>query len=258
MRITTLGTSHGDPTYCRFNSSNLIEIGEVHYLIDAGAPVDALLVRADKDFARIKAVFVTHMHGDHVAGITTLIKMLLKYPKEGQHTDIFFPEAKAYPALGAWLKAMHLKWPSPLISTNVSKPGQVYADDRVTVSAVPTRHMENAGNVFSCGYIIETEGKRAIFTGDLKGDFSDFPEIIREEPFDLCFCEMTHFQPEAALPILMDCPIHRLVFTHIHNPWHGDGERTLREILSPLPYPFDIAHDGDVFELPPSTKGTDA
>ena len=48
MRITTLGTSHGDPTYCRFNSSNLIEIAEASYLIDAGAPVDALLVRAAK------------------------------------------------------------------------------------------------------------------------------------------------------------------------------------------------------------------
>ncbi|MEW6356937.1 MAG: MBL fold metallo-hydrolase [Planctomycetota bacterium] len=249
MRITTLGTSHGDPTYCRFNSSNLIEIAEASYLIDAGAPVDALLVRANKELKRIRAVFVTHMHGDHVAGITTLIKILLKYPAAGQHTEIFLPEAEAYPALGEWLRAMHLKWPSPLISTNVSRPGQVYADDLVTVSTVTTRHMENVDKTFGCGYIIEGEGRRVIFTGDLKGDFSDFPRVIRDEPFDLCFCEMTHFKPEVALPILKECPIRRLVFTHIHNPWHGEGEQTLREILSPLPYPFEIAHDGDVFHL---------
>jgi hypothetical protein len=36
MLITTLGTSHGDHTYCRFSSSTLFEIWENIYLIDAG------------------------------------------------------------------------------------------------------------------------------------------------------------------------------------------------------------------------------
>lgn len=45
MKIKTLGTSHDDPTKTRFNSSNLVEESGNYYIIDAGVPVDALLVR---------------------------------------------------------------------------------------------------------------------------------------------------------------------------------------------------------------------
>lgn len=249
MRITTLGTSHGDHTYCRFNSSTLIEIGERSYLIDAGAPVGALLIRAGKETSTLKAVFVTHMHQDHVDGLPGLIKALVKYPQDGQHTTIFLPEADAFEGLGLWLNTMHVKWPSPLIDTAAVEPGHVYADDRLTVTSLPTRHMASIDGAYSCGYRLEAEGKRAVFTGDLRGDFSDFPQSIRDEPCDVCVSEMTHFKPETALPILKECPIGRLIFHHIHNPWHGEGEETLRAIFRDLPYPFEVAHDGDVFEV---------
>ena len=86
MRITTLGTSHGDHTYCRFNSSTLFESGNRLYLFEAGAPANGLLVRAGKDVCSIKAVFITHMHEDHAGGLPGLIKSLLKYAQPGQHT----------------------------------------------------------------------------------------------------------------------------------------------------------------------------
>ena len=69
MRITTLGTSHGDHTYCRFNSSTLVDVGGELYLIDAGEPVTALLVRAGISPERLRAVLITHMHSDHVNGL---------------------------------------------------------------------------------------------------------------------------------------------------------------------------------------------
>ena len=37
MRLTTLGTSHGDPTECRFSASTLVQTGGAGYLVDAGA-----------------------------------------------------------------------------------------------------------------------------------------------------------------------------------------------------------------------------
>ena len=44
MRITTQGTSHGNHTYNRFNSSTLVEVDDVSYLIDAGAPANGLRI----------------------------------------------------------------------------------------------------------------------------------------------------------------------------------------------------------------------
>ena len=68
MKITTLGTSHGDATYCRFNSSTLYESAGNLYLIDCGEPADALLIRANKETWKLKAIFITHMHVDHMKG----------------------------------------------------------------------------------------------------------------------------------------------------------------------------------------------
>jgi ribonuclease BN (tRNA processing enzyme) len=249
MVITTLGTSHGDHTYCRFNSSTLFEIGNSLYLIDSGAPVNGLMVRAKKDFGKVKAVFITHMHDDHVGGLPGLIKTLLKYPANGQHTHVYLPESNAAPALGVWLKAQHLPWPSELITVNTVKEGLVYSDGVLSVRAIGTHHLKHPDFPISFAYDLEAEGKRIMYTGDLSADFSDFPGILKEKDYDLCICECTHYSPYDALPVLQKCRIKRIIFNHIHNPWHGEGEEKLKGIMSGLPYPFEIAHDGDGFIL---------
>lgn len=249
MIITTLGTSHGDHTYCRFNSSTLFETGGNLYLIDAGAPVNALMIRAQKNFGRLKAVFITHMHDDHVGGLPGLIKSLIKYPEEGQHTSIFLPEQDAVPALFGWLNAQHLKPPSPLISVNPVKTGLIYDDGVIKVSSSGTKHLHHPDHPISFSYTLEAENKKVMCTGDLSSDFSDFPGVLQTEPFDLCICEATHYSPHEALNTLKTALVKRLIFNHIHDPWHGEGENKLKEIYSSLTYPFDIAHDGDRFEL---------
>lgn len=249
MLISTLGTSHGDHTYCRFNSSILFDIKGNLYLFDAGAPVNALMIRKQKDFGSLKAVFITHMHDDHVGGLPGLIKTLLKYPVDGQHTDVFLPEHEAIPALGSWLKAQHLQWPSQLVTVNSVNQGKIYDDEILKVSSIGTRHILHPNFPISFSYSLEADGKRIMYTGDLSSDFSDFPEVLQVEQYDLCICEATHYSPYDALPILKKSLVKQLVFNHVHNPWHGEGESKLKEIYSALPYPFYIAHDGDEFEL---------
>ena len=65
MKIITLGTSHGDPTVTRFNSSTLFRTGTADYLIDAGSPVNALMIRRNIPLSALRAVFITHQHEDH-------------------------------------------------------------------------------------------------------------------------------------------------------------------------------------------------
>ena len=251
MLITTLGTSHGDHTYCRFNSSTLFEIGEHMYLVDAGAPVNGLMIRAEKSFDRLNAVFITHMHDDHVGGLPGLIKSLRKLPRDGHDIDVFLPEPGAVPALTAWLEAQHEPWPSPLVTVRVVHEGKIFDDGVLSVRAVGTQHLEPAesGIPVSFSYVLEAEEKRIVYTGDLSADFSDFPQIAQQERCELCLCEVTHYNPLDAFPVFARSPIQRLVLNHVHDPWHGEGEKRLREILSGLPYPFDIAHDGDAFEV---------
>lgn len=250
MKIITLGTSHGDPTLTRFNSSTLLEVAGQHYMIDAGAPVNALMIRQHIRMESLRAVFITHMHEDHVGGLSGLVKSLVKYAVAGQHTDIFFSEQEAIDPFLGWMQAMHRTWAPELVSFGAAQPGAVYGDERVQVTAISTDHYANEGKSFpSYAYLFHAEGKRVLFTGDLRWDFADFPKEAMREAVDVCVCECTHFDLAVAQRLLASCKAKRMIFHHVGNEWHGEGEDDFRAIVQKLPFPCDIAHDGDCFDI---------
>jgi ribonuclease BN (tRNA processing enzyme) len=250
VKIITLGTSHGDPTYSRFNSSTVFEIKNALYLIDAGAPVNALMIRHGLTLRNLKSIFITHMHEDHVGGLPGMIKSLVKYPQTGQHTDVFLPETTAINALMGWMKAMHRMWDDKLLMFKTTKPGLIFSDENIQVSALTTKHLENEQQSFpSFAYQFDIGDKKIIHTGDLKHDFSDFPVVAMKNPSDLCICECTHFDMSVAKRILSKCLAKRMIFNHVADSWHGDGEKKFLEIIKDLPFPCVIAHDGDKFEI---------
>ena len=253
MRIVTLGTSHGDPTYCRFNSSTLIECGGSYYLFDSGAPVDALMVRGGFGCNNIRAVFITHVHVDHIGGLPVLMKAFMKHydKNKSSYLSVTVPEKEIVQPVLDFYRAMHGQKSESIesyIGFSVAAGGNVYEDEKVTVSAVPTKHMDYCGG-HSLAYVIteKSSKKTALYTGDLDAHFSDFPTHIEA---DVCVCECTHFKPEFMQPIMPECKFGKLIFNHIHTPWHGeDGERKLMDYCKDFPFPVSIAHDMDEFEI---------
>ena len=82
MRITFFGSSHGVPEPNRKCSCAMVEAGGRKYLIDAGTdPVDELVKRGI-GISEIRAVFITHLHGDHTDGLVHFLDLLSWYYKE--------------------------------------------------------------------------------------------------------------------------------------------------------------------------------
>ena len=263
MKIYTLGTSHGNSTYCRFNSSTLYETKDNSlYLVDAGAPVEALIRRKGLEISKLRAVFITHMHDDHVGGLTGLIKQVIKHPDSRTcPLKIFVPEVGVDKILTQWLQCLHLKDIEKYIDFCLTTEECVYSDANITVSAAKTEHLQVDGIPVSFAYIFNEKisGKKVLHTGDLNWDFKDFPKIAKDTHFDLCLCEATHHKPEYALPQLIKANIERLIFIHIGDNWHiyqdnsgwvfKNGEKELLSYYDSIKYPICIAHDGDEFYL---------
>ncbi|MBR5308241.1 MAG: MBL fold metallo-hydrolase [Clostridia bacterium] len=249
MLIKTLGTSHGDPTEIRFNSSTLYEICGSYYLVDCGEPCDALMIRSGRKPQNVKAVFITHMHDDHTSGLAPLCKEKYKY-KSDFPMKVMLTEEAAIPAFKGWLEATHIRHTGGDVEFDYIKPNTLtYDDGDIKVTSYRTNHVLH-GKFPSFSYIIEGEGKKILHTGDLECDFSDFPKIALEEEFDACVCELTHYNFEKALPIFQRCKFKKLIFSHIGNEWHiPENVEKLKELCNSLPYPAILAFDGDEFEI---------
>ena len=76
MKITFLGTSHGVPAADRYCACTMLEVNGATYFIDAGAPLIDILLRRGTDLNTIRALFTTHLHGDHVNGVLAFADLI--------------------------------------------------------------------------------------------------------------------------------------------------------------------------------------
>ena len=241
MKITFLGTSHGVCERNRFCSSAAITIKGVTYVIDAGAPIATLLQSKGIKLETVKALFITHNHGDHICGLPEFVLQLnchhrLFFP--GAHVDIYVPEIWEHPKLiwgGAHTSVTDLKEYSE---------GVIYQDELIKITAFRTKHTQA-----SFGFLIEAEGKRVVFSGDLAGDLSDYPAVLTETDNDVAIVEAAHprlNKPENIAIIEKTRTRHYLInhYSSARNP-----QSYIDEFIAAIGDKFDITllEDGDTF-----------
>lgn len=211
MKITFLGTSHGVPEPNRKCSSTLIETGGNHYLIDMGTQAIEQLITMGIDLNTVKAVFITHMHGDHTNGLISFIDLCNWYFKTAD-PYVYLPgdpeTAKA--ALAGWLQCNgNTLRPFQFLPV---KEGLIFDDGTLRITAFQTKH-----TACSFAFLAEAKGKRVLFSGDLchKGPQEDFPVSVLDAPLDLAVCECAHFNADKYLPVFEGkTGLKRLCFTH--------------------------------------------
>lgn len=246
MKITFLGTAHGVPLEDRFCSCTMIESGNSIYFIDAGAPVIDLMLRYKKDVSDLRAVFTTHSHGDHTAGLLHLIDLISWYYKESS-ADIYLANSAQLPAYTALLKAQNgelFEFPDRL-RFHLTDPSTPYEDENISLEYFRNCHMPNS---YSILVTEKSSGKTALFSGDMSIKLAkgDFPSLLSEKEVDMFVCEMAHFGIHELSPYLETCKAKAVYFNHVFPLSKYDDIESLKG-----KYPFSVhtPSDGDVVEL---------
>jgi ribonuclease BN (tRNA processing enzyme) len=179
--IVTLGTAGGPlPRQDRAQSSNLLVVNGMPYLIDAGGGVTHRIVQSGYNFRQIGKIFITHPHSDHTAGLATLLVSAWEYQRRepidiyGGGVEDLVKGAVAYLTPNAEIRwAEGKKVPmSDVFHAHDVAPGLVYQDDNVKVTAVENTHFNFPpgsppfGKYKSYSYRFETPGRSVVFTGD--------------------------------------------------------------------------------------------
>lgn len=245
MKLTFLGTSHGKQEKDRFHTCTVLTVNGKHYVIDAGAPVFDLFERNGLAFADIRAICITHSHIDHTAGLPALTASL---NSKLRFHDVAFPvlvsEIERYHAMFEfWRGSRELVG---RLEYRQYEAGEIFADENVRITAIPTGHC--AG---SHAFLIEAEGKRVIFTGDLKRDLSDYPAVITEsaEPLALVVTEAAHqiYAEDYVAKVLQKSRTRRMIIHHVAEL--RNALDVIGATLEKLPFETEIAYDGLVVEL---------
>lgn len=243
MKLTFLGTSHGYAEKKRYTSATLIEVNDLYYLLDAGAPVEWILVNTDKPFDKIRGIFITHMHNDHVGSLTSVIEPMLRFRYNDQ-AACFFPSEEGKDAFLNWSEALHAPKQKVLdtIAVGVTKEGIVFEENGIKVSARPTLHL---GREKAFAYLFEANGKKALFTGDMSQNFPEYPAIIGNEHYDLVVCEMAHANLCDVQTMLQQTDTDRMIITH----YFKDNMEHYETIFQSFPFPISLAYDGEKITL---------
>ncbi len=140
IKVTVLGRASAKPTVTSHPSAQIVNVNEQYYLVDAGEGVQQQMFRCGINPLKLRAVFISHLHGDHIFG---LFPMLSTLGLCGRQTPlkVFAPRP-----FGEILE-YHLKYFDPQlpyqvewVEVDTTKHKIVFENRTLEVWSVPLRH----------------------------------------------------------------------------------------------------------------------
>ncbi len=138
MRIITLGTGAGRPTLHRLTSAVAVEYEGDSLLFDCGEGTQVQLMRSALKWGRIKAIFLGHLHGDHLNGLPGLLGTF-SLSDRTQPLKVFGPKGlKAYLELLFQVKSLWVRFPMEIVE--IREPGILLKEPTYQIETAPLDH----------------------------------------------------------------------------------------------------------------------
>ncbi|MDH3444375.1 MAG: MBL fold metallo-hydrolase [Deltaproteobacteria bacterium] len=180
--LRTLGTAAGPSLRPdRTQSSNLLTVNGMHYVVDAGDGVARRLAQAGIDVREIGTIFITHHHDDHTAGLGTLLSLAWDRQRTKPinvygppRTEELVKAAVQYFSISAEIRIADGGRSVPIAQVFFGHDvdtGLIYEDANIKVTAAENSHFAfhkgpAAGKHKSYSYRFESPDRVIVFTGD--------------------------------------------------------------------------------------------
>jgi len=140
FRVTILGSSAAMPAHGRNHTSQLIEHDGAFYLMDCGEGAQLSLLRRKLKVNKLKAIFISHLHGDHMLGLPGLLTTLSMMSRT-KPLDVYGPAGlDEFLTLCGRLSGGITRFEMRFHLVDTENSRQVYEDKHLTVNTLPLRH----------------------------------------------------------------------------------------------------------------------
>jgi len=251
LEVLLIGTGYPRPDPERAGPSTVIIAGDKWFVVDAGRGTTMRIAATDLKYANLRAVFLTHLHSDHTAGLPDLFDTSWQFGRKSVPLDLYGPPGTkklSGAMLDFFAEDIHLrrdlmeKHPAAgaTILTHIVREGQVYDDGDVNVTAFTVDHKPVR---YAFGYRFESGGHTIVVSGDTRPTenlvrFAKGADILVLEaylpehfakvdtPEVAARLKSYHTSAEEAGDLAARAGVHTLVLTHLIP---GNADETFRQ-----------------------------
>lgn len=148
MKLTILGNGSGGAFQGRNYTAQMLQIGNQNYLIDCGEGTQHQAWRLRLPLDKVRQIFISHLHGDHVFG---LIGLLTSFALKSRATalEIFAPAGlRDLIDVHHRICGVRIEYPLTMheVETEVSKI--IFETEKIEVWTVPLHHRQPTTGYF--------------------------------------------------------------------------------------------------------------
>jgi ribonuclease Z len=221
FKVTLLGTGSPAPIMKRFGPGTLVQVGGQTLLFDAGRGVTQRLLQSGLKLGQVDALFLTHLHSDHVVGIPDLWLTgwlqasyglrqtpLMVYGPEGTRNLMKGLEQAYDWDIKTRLADQKLPPEGVAVEATEIKEGIAYEKDGVKVTSFLVDH----GDLIkpALGFRIDYGGRSVVISGDTR-----FNENLIKHATGV---DLLIHQVAAAHPDLLKLPVFKAIMAHHTSP----------------------------------------